>query len=241
MDELSDLLARFPKTRPPLDPRIEQIYASFYKNNRDGTTLAASSARRIEKWLHKKVALLSKPSDKTILEIGAGNLNHIPFETRYQEYDVVEPMMYLYADSPYQHKINHFYTDISSIDLTRAYDRIISITAFEHILNLPEVIKISAKLLKQDGDIVIAIPSEGYFLWGLAWRLTTGLEFRLKYHLDYGNLMRYEHVNSADEVKRLLEHAFGYTKTYRFGISNHFSLFQVIHCKNPILANMKSW
>ena len=71
------------------------------------------------------------------------------------------------------------------------------------------------------------------FLWGLAWRIGTGLEFKLRYNLDYSNLMRHEHINSCFEILKFLKIVFEKVKVYKFGLGNHLSLYQCIKCSGP--------
>lgn len=103
----------------------------------------------------------------------------------------------------------------------------------EHICNLPEVVAQSALLLMENGVFRASIPSEGTVLWTLAWKLTTGLEFRLRYNLDYGQLMKYEHVNSAGEIEDVLECFFQETRCRVFGLSKAFSLYRFYECRKP--------
>ena len=65
------------------------------------------------------------------------------------------------------------------------------------------VIALCGLLLKPQGQLRVAIPSEGTILWKLGWKMTTGVEFKWKYGLDYGTLMRYEHVNNAQEIENI--------------------------------------
>jgi len=229
------LFSRFPKTRPALSDRIRSIYAEHYKSNRSGGTPAASLSQRMERWLHRSVAadLASRTEGAETLELGAGTLNQIPYEEPLFHYDVVEPFAALYSDSPHRSKVRSFYGDMSEVPKDRRYDRITSIATFEHITNLPEVIAWSALLLKPDGQLRASIPSEGTPLWALGWRMTTGLEFRLKYKADYGELMRHEHVNTAAEVEAVLRHFFADVKVRCFGLSRWISLYQFIECKQP--------
>ena len=93
----------------------------------------------------------------------------------------------------------------------------------------------------QKGEFISSIPSEGGFLWGLAWRIGTGLEFKLKYNLDYSNLMRHEHINSCFEILFLLKIIFQDVEVYKFGLGNHFSLYQCIKCSNPKFENIEKF
>ena len=85
------------------------------------------------------------------LEIGAGTLNHLPYELGgNNQYDIVEPFQELYLQSKYLNYINKIYNDISEIR-NRRYERIISIAAFEHVLDLPGLNTQITQLLTDDG------------------------------------------------------------------------------------------
>jgi hypothetical protein len=207
-----DLFEKFPKIRPPLSKQMEAIYAEHYKENRTGATTASSLAQKMESWLHKQVALDVKSGDvrsSPTLELGAGTLNQLRYEPVNDNYDIVEPFKELFVDSPLLSRVRTVYSDISEVPVESLYRRITSVATLEHVCNLPEVIARSATLLSSDGVFRASVPSEGTWLWKLGWKLTTGLEFRIRYGLDYGQLMRHEHVNSAQEIEQVLMHFFG--------------------------------
>jgi len=239
MKDINLLLNSFPRSRPPIGDRIKKIYDEHYKSNRTGSTLFSSLARYIDGWMHRHVALSGNQDrglDLATLEIGAGTLNQIPYENKCSSkiYDIIEPMEHLYKDSEYLHLVRNTYKDIREIPRKKIFDRIISIATLEHVTDLPDVISISAKLLKKNGVFACGIPSEGGFLWGLAWRLSTGIEFRVRYNADYGELMRHEHVNNAEEIEAVLKYFFQHVKIKHLGFGKHFSLFKYIECKGPI-------
>ena len=226
---------QFPKTRPPLPREIRQIYTACYKENRQGQTVMSSMSNKLESWLHKQVAkdIAQKRSQRTTLEIGAGTLNHLPFEPVAAAHDIVEPFRELYEESPLLGRIRNIYADTAEIPEHHRYDRITSVGTFEHICNLPEVVARCGLLLAPNGSLRIGIPSEGTFLYKLAWRLTTGLEFRIRHGLDYGLLMRHEHVNSAAEIEEVLHFFFADITSRVFGVSKSLSLFRFYACQNP--------
>ena len=80
------------------------------------------------------------------------------------------------------------------------------------------------------GVLRVAIPNEGRFLWKFAYTMTTGLEFKHKYGLDYSMLMNYEHVNTADEIEAVLVHFFPHIKRSMLGVGKVFSLFRYYEC-----------
>jgi SAM-dependent methyltransferase len=228
------LLSRFPKQRSELPEAYRKIYAEHYKRNREGSSTASSVSQRMESWMHRKVAedVLHEPIEKTTLEVGAGNLNHLPYEPAGGRYDVLEPLSELVENSPHYSRVADVYRDWSEIPEGH-YDRIVSVAAFEHFCDLPNVVSRCASLLAPGGQLRIGVPSEGTLLWRLGWKFTTGLEFRLKYHLDYGVLMKHEHVNTAAEIEAVLKIYFESVQRWVLGVSPSLSLYQFFQCRLP--------
>jgi hypothetical protein len=234
--ETTTAFSSFPKRRAPLPPEFAAIYSKYYKENRSGKSKASGLAQIMESWMHKKVAQDVRPGTrKATLEIGAGTLNHLPYERESTPYDIVEPFEFLFEASPNLNRVRTIYRDIAEISRSARYKRIISIATFEHICNLPEVIAQSALLLSDGGQLRAAIPSEGTILWRLGWKLTTGLEFRLKHHLDYEVLMKYEHVNTAREIEDMLRYFFARVEARTFGLARSLSFYQFFACSQPLL------
>lgn len=240
--ELQALLAAFPKSRPPLSPRLQAIYARQYKENREGGSTASSLAQRLEAWMHRQVAAdVAGGAARATLELGAGTLNQLRYEPFTAPYDIVEPFGELFADSPDRGRVRHAWADIAEAPPEAAYQRITSIAALEHICDLPLVLARAAELLAADGVFRAAIPAEGGLLWSLGWSLTTGLEFRLRHGLDYGELMRHEHVNTAAEIETLTRALFGEMRVKSFGLGRQLSLYRFIEARNPRLDLAAEW
>ena len=70
----------------------------------------------------------------------------------------------------------------------------------EHITNLPKLLIDSKKHLKPRGIFQASIPCQGELAFYLGWRLTTGAAFFLKHRLDWGVIMKHEHINSFEEI-----------------------------------------
>jgi len=240
--EIETLLARFPKVRPPLPPAIQEIYARQYKENRSGGTAAASMAQRLETWMHRQVAAdVAGGAARATLELGAGTLNQLRFERFTAPYDIVEPFAELFADSPERGRVRRAYSDIAETPTDARYERITSVAALEHICDLPLVLARSAQMLTRDGVFRAAIPAEGGLLWRLGWMLTTGLEFRLRHGLDYGELMRHEHVNDAAEIEALAKALFQDVRVRSFGLGRQLSLYRFIEARRPRLDTAGAW
>jgi hypothetical protein len=225
------VLSRFPKQRPLLPEAYRNVYAEHYRRNREGESAASSLSQRMESWMHRKVAadVVGKAFAPPTLEIGAGNLNHLKYEPPSNRYDVVEALTDLVLNSPRRSLIAQAYGDVDEI-LGRQYSRILSVAAFEHYCNLPDIVSRCRGLLAPGGQLRVAVPSEGTLLWTLGWKLTTGLEFRLKYGLDYAILMEHEHVNTAAEVEAVLRAFFSNVKRSVCGISGALSFYQFFEC-----------
>jgi hypothetical protein len=242
MTDTEALLATFPKTRPPLSGKLQAIYARQYKENREGESAAASLSQRLEAWMHRQVAAdVAGGAVRATLELGAGTLNQLRHEPFTAPYDIVEPFAELYADSAARGRVRHAYADIAEAAADASYERITSIAALEHICDLPLVLARSAQLLTGDGVFRAAIPAEGGFLWRLGWSLTTGLEFRLRHGLDYGELMRHEHVNTAAEIEALVKALFAEVEIRSFGLGRQLSLYRFIAARRPRLDLAAAW
>jgi hypothetical protein len=107
-NNFESILNRFPKVRPELSLAQQAIYAKEYSMNRDGTNFMSSLAQKMESWMHRQVAANTK--EVSILEVGAGNLNHIKYVdfSKVKIYDVIEPMAFLYHNSEHKNKISNF-------------------------------------------------------------------------------------------------------------------------------------
>jgi hypothetical protein len=232
--DIEQLLATYPRQRPPLPAAYERIYEKEYLLNRSGGTFANTLALRAESWMHRIIAKRALPG--TVLEIGGGTLNHLPYEPEVTIYDVVEPFEALYAKSTNRSRVRSIFRDIGDVPETARYDRVISVAALEHLENLPQVIAHSALLLSENGVSQHSIPSEGGMLWGLGWRMTTGLAYRLRNRLSYGIAMRHEHINDATEIIAVLGWFFERVELHRFPAPfHHASLYTYVEAKSPRL------
>jgi SAM-dependent methyltransferase len=220
---------RFPKKRITLSDEYLKVYTEHYIANRGGVGFTNSLGQKMESWLHRKA---SNKMGCDILELGAGNLNHVKYERSFINYDIIEPFKDLYQNSADIKKIRNIFSSTS--DVNHKYDKIISIATLEHLTNLPNEIELCKNLLKPNGIFQIGVPCEGEFAFKFASFLTSGLSFKLKYNLDYKKIMEYEHINSLDEIMTIVEHNFKIINFCRspfiFPIKN-LSFYAFIECK----------
>jgi hypothetical protein len=218
----------------PLPPEYAAIYLQHYRNSREGNSQILGLAQYAERWMHKQVAADVHASEpKATLEIGAGNLNQFPYEPGTTPYDIVEPFRELFESSPHLGRIRNIYNDVAEIPASTRYDRITSVAVLEHLCDLPGLVARSALLLAEGGTFRAGIPSEGTILWRLGWQMTTALDFRARYNLDYQVLMKYEHVNTAREIEEVLRYFFAEVRGRVFGLGRSLSFYQFFACSKP--------
>lgn len=233
------ILARYPKSRPPLPPEYRRIYEREYKMNREGGSFLTAISSRLESWMHRRVARAS-PDD--VLEIGAGTLNQLQYEAPQRRYDVIEPFGALYQQSPALAKIDALYADIAEVPAERRYGRITSVAVLEHLEDLPGIVARAALLLRDDGVFQAGIPSEGGILWTLAWRTTTGVAYWLRNRLDYAVLMRHEHLNTAIEIESVLRQFFAEVEVARFPLPlRQLSFYSYLEARRPMRERATSF
>jgi hypothetical protein len=230
----ASFLSIFPKQRLPLPTEYLSIYDSEYLSNRTAGGLANRIGRALESWMHKKVAGSAVNASETILELGAGSLNHLPWEKNYASYDVVEPWKDVLDSSSNLALIRHTYSDIGEVPEKSLYDRVISIAVLEHLLDLPKQIAHSGLHLFDGGKFCAGIPSEGALFWKIAWKYGTGPGFKKRTGLDYEIVMQHEHVNTADEIEKCIRYFFDDVRIQRFPLpAKSLSLYTFIDAARP--------
>ena len=211
--EYQEILKRYPKKRIVLEQEYLKVYNEHYKNNRGGQGFANMIAQKMESWMHK---IVSKKEGEDILELGAGNLNHIKYEKSFKNYDIVEPFKELYKNETHLNKVRKEF--VSIFEVKNSYDKIIS-----------------KNLLKKRGILQVAVPCEGEIAFKLGWLITTAIAFKIKYNLDYSKMIKYEHVNTLNEILIILKNNFKIKKFSRspfiLPIKN-FSFYAYIECEN---------
>jgi SAM-dependent methyltransferase len=234
------LLSTYPRSRPELPPKQQASYVEHYRSNRAGKHGLSRASLKLESWMHRQVAEGVRCG--TLLEIGAGNLNHVPYLPASCICDAVEPFRELWEDSPFRSRIRHIYSDLQEIAFGNGYDCIFSVAVLEHLADLPFFLTRAGLLLREGGTFRAGFPSEGGLLWGLAWRLTTGIEYRLKRGLDYGAMMRHEHLNTASEILTLLGYFYEQVEVSRFPLPfDHLSFYTAATARQPRLDRCRSF
>jgi SAM-dependent methyltransferase len=222
------LLASYPRARPPLPEPFRVIHEREYQLSRQGTTVATRLSQLTEAWMHRRAAAAPASDLHEILELGAGSLNHVPYE-RVAAYDVVEPFAAAYAGSPNIAGVRRIYSSLDEVPEAMSYDRVVSVAVLEHLTGLPHIVARIGLLLREGGHFRSGIPSEGGLLWHAAINTTTGPAFYLRNRLPYRVLMRHEHVNKAREIIAVIRWFFDQVQVERFPTPfHHLSFYAAI-------------
>ncbi len=164
-----------------------------------------------------------KFTDKTILEVGPGSIEHL-------DYNSTKPKKYILAD------IRQDFLDISENRLKyyniknvkkirvrdiniplqdNSIDILISFHQFEHIYRLDEYLKEIKRILKPNGLIVGAVPTEGSLAWGLGRCLTSNRYVKKNMNFNYNKIICWEHPNFVNKIKNLLDRKFKKIKSIK--------------------------
>jgi hypothetical protein len=200
------LLETYPRKRKKLESDYNKIYKKFYYDNLNKKNFVSSLIKKMEtKLFHKPISL---HKGKKILELGAGNLDHIQFEN-FNSYDAVEPEKKYYKDNKVAlKKINKIYDSIFQIPNHKKYDKILALFTLDVIDDLPKFLAKIGKLMTKNSIFYVGNSTIGSLSFSLSWRLTSGLNFFLKYGKNLGVLKEHESVNKYDEIIELLKYFF---------------------------------
>jgi hypothetical protein len=235
-------LSAFPKNRPLLPAAYQPIYEKEYIINRTAGSFSNRLASNLEAWMHLKVAKEKIKDGEVLLEIGAGTLNHLNWERGAYIYDVIEPNRFLIDTEIKSSMLGVIYSSIKEVPVDARYDRILSVAVLEHLCDLPDQIAYSGKLLQEGGCFCAGIPSEGGWLWEMAWRFGTGPGFKKRTGLDYEILMRHEHVNTALEIIDVVSYFFESVSIARFPFPwLSLSLYCFIKAQKPRLDRCEKY
>ena len=109
-------------------------------------------------------------------------------------------------------------------------------------MQLPEVVAASALSMDPAGSFQAGIPVEGGLAWGLSWRMTTGMAYRLRNGCSYAPLMKHEHVNTAAEIESVIQYFFARGERIRFpcGLAS-LALYEVIKAYEPRIDRAREY
>jgi SAM-dependent methyltransferase len=152
--------------------------------------------RLISKWSRQY-------ADKIVLEVGCGNGHHLryAFNTyrRYIGLDIERKFL-----QTFQFRFpNRILIQGDAYMLPfrdHSADCVLSLYNFEHLKFLSDSLSEIHRVLKPEGELLIGIPMEGGFLYGVGRRLTSKPYMERKYGIDYDAIVQWEHCNTCRVV-----------------------------------------
>ena len=188
----------------------QNTYSAFYlANQRSGLGLRVNAAGY-------DVASLVDFSGRTVLEVGAGDLRHdihwngVP--GRYIVVDVNEAMIARASESLERVGVGHELHNLRPGDPLpvpdNSIDIVLSFYSLEHIWPLGRYLGELKRVLRTDGLIAGAVPTEGGLAWGAGRALTSRRWLRKHTTIDPDKLICWEHPNFSDDVVDELDRVF---------------------------------
>lgn len=154
-------------------------------------------------------------SDKKVLELGPGDINHMPywrgFPSLYTIIDIRQSSIDLAIAKLKSHNINYESRLLpiegreEAIFGNEDFDIIILIATLEHLYPLRGYLERMIKALKKRGKIVGSIPCEGGLAWGMGRFLTSRRWVRKNTRINFDKIICWEHPNFADDIITALD------------------------------------
>lgn len=174
----------------------------------------------IEKFNHESVASLPFKHGGKTLEIGAGLGEHSKFENLkdqdYFQLEYREELCRILRQKFPQDRVFHGDIELSQPWPDQFFDRIVAIHVLEHLKNLPAAIFEIRRLLAKDGFFDVVLPCEGKLSYLIARKISAERVFKKNFGMDYGPIIKNEHVNNYDEILLLLKKYFRVVSTDYF-------------------------
>jgi len=154
---------------------------------------------------------------KDILEIGPGDIRHtshwVGKPSSIQLVDVNGEMLKRGAESLRKLQLEVHLNNVhrSSFELPlseNSVDVAVSFYSLEHIAQLPGYVKELHRVLRPEGVLVGAIPTEGSLAWGVGRMLTSRRWLKKYTSINPDKIICWEHPNFGDDIIRLLDAEF---------------------------------
>lgn len=193
-----------------------------------------SKYKMIENFNHGFPASLPIKPGSVTLEIGAGLGAHAAFEDlTHQDYFLME-----YREDfckELRKKFNPEKVVCGDIQKqlpfpAQKFDRVVAIHVLEHLPDLPKALVEIKRLMKHDGVFDIVLPCEGGLAYTLARKISAERMFRKRFKMDYGPIIKNEHVSTYQEIVTELK------KHFRFQSSQYFPLLAPISTINLVVG-----
>jgi len=195
----------------PMWREWEKTYLAFYES-----TQKVSIGDKVN---HAGYQIMGdvKLAGKKVLEIGPGDIRHLPYWPEPpQEYviaDIQQTMLDRSAEILQKRNIPHRMVLLNREEsalpfANEEFDAVVSFYSFEHIYPLAPFIAEINRVLNNKGFLIGAMPAEGGLAWGGGRLLTSRCWLKKNTGIDPDKLICWEHPNFADHILQTLDRYF---------------------------------
>lgn len=179
----------------------------FYEGNPLVRFINLSGHRLVEKPFGQEVRF------ERVLEVGCGSGEHLRFVRHavgeYVLSDLNESLLEL-ARAQHGKRRDVIFRVLDARRLPYpdgSFDRLISVYNLEHLTDPHLVLKEWARVVRPDGVLSLAVPTEGGLAWSLGRYFSTRRTFR-KLGLNYDYIVAREHVNTCYRLRAFIRYYF---------------------------------
>jgi ubiquinone/menaquinone biosynthesis C-methylase UbiE len=189
---------------------VQYFYENFYSRT---VGQQASGIRSVLwKYPHRIVEQrMISNGEKDILEIGAGNGEHIPFvKPHYNSYHAVDIRPSKELQSLANDKVVVAKADVENLEFFRddSFDRVIAMCLLAHLRDPEKALSEVERVVKPGGLVQIYLPCEPGLLLRLFRKLVTSPAVSRMGYQGFDLFMAREHRNSITNLLALIEYRF---------------------------------
>tara|TARA_B100001758_G_C18278664_1_gene540421 strand:+ start:292 stop:1020 length:729 start_codon:yes stop_codon:yes gene_type:complete len=214
---------RFPKKIKKLSIKKKKISDDFMKY---WHTVLRDKYSIVDKFNHEYVVNSRPKNFKNVLEIGAGDGEHLYYEKlnrkKLKNYFALDIRKNMLSRLNMEFvEVNSFKGDCQKKTIFKSnfFDRVIAIHVLEHLPNLPKALVEINRIIKKNGIFQVVIPCEGSLAYSIARKISAERIFKKKYNMSYKWFIEREHLNIPSEIFNELEKFFRIVSASYFPIS----------------------
>ena len=199
-----------------LDPKTDPDLLIWQKISSNVQRQAyAGLVGKVQDWGHKTIEKISQVKDGMTIEIGCGIGHHFNFlnfaqQKKYMGLDI--NFNHLKAAKTNFNNFNIIQGNAYNLPLSdKSIDKINAIYIFEHLHKLQDCLQEICRVIKDGGELLGVVPTEGGLAWHLGRSVTTKRFLEKKYNINYNKVVYYEHCNTCREVLKEVDQLFHIT------------------------------
>jgi len=196
--------SNFPKKLKKLSIKKKKISDDFMKHWHG---VLRKKYGIVDEFNHKFVVNSRPNRFKTVLEVGAGDGEHLYYEKlnkkkrkNYFALDIRKNMLSRLIKDYKEVKVVNGDCQKKTNFKSNFFDRVIAIHILEHLPDLPKALHEINRVIKKSGIFQVVIPCEGSLAYSIARKISAERIFKKRYGMDYDWFIKREHINSPFEI-----------------------------------------